>query len=365
MLTFAITAVLAAAVGYLVSWLVSSRRNAQLVGQVTVLTLENNRLTTAAAQHGDLLGLLAPVRESLDGLQRSTTAASERRTEAETAIREQIGAMRDQYASLSSATSQIVASMTKGQTRGQWGEMQLERLLDHAGLVEGVHYRRQDTRVGESSAGRPDIAVLLPGGGEVLVDAKFPFDAYWAASGTDDELIREQSLAKHARDVMARVNELAAKRYSDSSVSPDFVVMFLPFESLLSSALDSDGLLLEKSFEKRVVIATPTTMLALLRTIGFGYERKLMHDNAEEIRLAGAEMLKRLGVLVEHLGDMRAGLQSAVNGYNKFVGSFDRNAMSQARKLNEMGVASTRSLDAPAEIEGSLRGPAAQGITEE
>jgi DNA recombination protein RmuC len=148
-------------------------------------------------------------------------------------------------------------------------------------------------------------------------------------------------------------------------VSPNFVVMFLPFESLLSSALDSDGLLLEKSFEKRVVIATPTTMLALLRTIGFGYERKLMHDNAEEIRLAGAEMLKRLSVLVEHLADMRSGLQSAVNGYNKFVGSFDRNAMSQARKLNDMGVASTRSLEAPAEIEVVLRGDARQGVPPE
>lgn len=364
MLTFAITAVLAAAVGYLVSWLVSSRRTAELSGQIAVLSAENSRLNSAATAHGDLLGLLVPVRESLDGLQRSTAQASERRTEAETAIREQIGAMRDQYASLSSATSQIVASMTKGQTRGQWGEMQLERLLDHAGLVEGVHYRRQDTRAGET-VGRPDIAVLLPGGGEVLVDAKFPFDAYWAAAGTDDDLIREQSLVKHARDVMARVNELAGKRYSDSAVSPDFVVMFLPFESLLSSALDSDGLLLEKSFEKRVVIATPTTMLALLRTIGFGYERKLMHDNAEEIRLAGAEMLKRLGVLVEHLADMRAGLQSAVNGYNKFVGSFDRNAMSQARKLNEMGVASSRSLEAPAEIEASLRGDSHQGMLPE
>jgi DNA recombination protein RmuC len=351
-------------VGYLVSWLVSSRRTAELSGQIAVLSAENSRLSSAATAHGDLLGLLAPVRESLDGLQRSTAQASERRTEAETAIREQIGAMRDQYASLSSATSQIVASMTKGQTRGQWGEMQLERLLDHAGLVEGVHYRRQDTRAGET-VGRPDIAVLLPGGGEVLVDAKFPFDSYWAAAGADDDLIREQSLAKHARDVMARVNELAGKRYSDSAVSPDFVVMFLPFESLLSSALDSDGLLLEKSFEKRVVIATPTTMLALLRTIGFGYERKLMHDNAEEIRLAGAEMLKRLGVLVEHLADMRAGLQAAVNGYNKFVGSFDRNAMSQARKLNEMGVASTRSLQAPAEIEASLRGDSHQGMLPE
>lgn len=364
MLTFAITAVIAAAVGYLVSWLVSSRRTAELSGQIAVLSAENSRLSSAATAHGDLLGLLAPVRESLDGLQRSTAQASERRTEAETAIREQIGVMRDQYASLSSATSQIVASMTKGQTRGQWGEMQLERLLDHAGLVEGVHYRRQDTRAGET-VGRPDIAVLLPGGGEVLVDAKFPFDSYWAAAGADDDLIREQSLAKHARDVMARVNELAGKRYSDSAVSPDFVVMFLPFESLLSSALDSDGLLLEKSFEKRVVIATPTTMLALLRTIGFGYERKLMHDNAEEIRLAGAEMLKRLGVLVEHLADMRAGLQAAVNGYNKFVGSFDRNAMSQARKLNEMGVASTRSLEAPAEIEASLRGDSHQGMLPE
>ena len=131
---------------------------------------------------------------------------------------------------------------------------------------------------------RPDLVVRLPGGGEILVDAKFPFDAYWLAIGAEDPVQRDELMRKHAADVLLRVRELSGKRYSDSSVSPDFVVMFLPLESLLSASLEADGLLLEKAFERRVVLATPTTMLALLRTVGFGYQRKLMADNAEEIR---------------------------------------------------------------------------------
>lgn len=349
-------------VGALVAWLVAERRvtaerlrSRELEGAVGSLRLDNDALRQRDEQARGLDAMLRPVRESLDSLRLAADAASNERSAAEATIRTQINAVQERYQSLEVATKQLVAALAKGQTRGQWGEMQLEALLDHAGLLEGTHYRRQDSRAGVDGGARPDLVVAMPGGGEILIDAKFPFDAYWAAIGTEDPGQRDEMMRKHAADVLARARDLSAKRYSDASSSPDFVVMFLPLESLLSAALDADGLLLEKTFDKRVILATPTTMLALLRTVAFGYQRKLMAENAEEIKQAGAEMLNRLGILVEHLDGMRRGLDQAVRGYNRFVGSFDSQAMSQARRLNDLGVASARSLTAPEPLEQEVR----------
>jgi DNA recombination protein RmuC len=360
--------------GALTAWLVQSRE----IGRLRVRTAEAEgaraadradldamRLQQSSAQAlGDLL---QPVRDSLEHLRRSTEQASRERTAAEATITTQITAVQERYQSLEAATSQIASALARGQTRGQWGEMQLEGLLEHAGLLEGTHFTRQESRVGthrgDTAAAdaqasiRPDIVVRLPGGGEILVDAKFPFDSYWQAIGTQDPQQRDELMRKHAADVLLRARELSSKRYADVSTSPDFVVMFLPLESLLSASLEADGLLLEKAFERRVILATPTTMLALLRTVAFGYQRQLMADNAEQVRAAGAEMLARLGILVEHLDGMRRGLEQAVRGYNSFVGSFDRHALRQARRLHELGVAANRDLEAPPLVETAVREP--------
>ena len=303
--------------------------------------------------------LLAPVREGLESLRRASDAASKDRATAEATLTSQLTSVQERYQSLESATAQLAGALARGQTRGQWGEMQLEGLLEHAGLLEGVHMTRQgtrpDTRSEVGGQSRPDVVIHLPGGGEVLVDAKFPFDAYWQAAALPAGPERDEHLRKHAADLLQRSRELSTKGYSDSDRSPDFVVMFLPLESLLSAALEIDGLLLEKTFERQVVLATPTTMLALLRTIAFGYQRQLMADNAEQIRQAGSEMLARLATLTEHLDAMRRGLDQAVRGYNSFVGSFDRQAMRQARRMRDLGVDSTKGLQAPEEIEVDLR----------
>jgi DNA recombination protein RmuC len=359
---FALGVVVGLVVGALVVGLVVARR----LGQARLRAAEAEAVAAAmraeaqAARelHGSsqsMADLITPVRESLDGLRRAAEQASRDRSAAEATITTQIAAVQERYASLEAATVQIAGALSRGQTRGQWGEMQLEGLLEHAGLLEGTHFVRQETRAGEEGSTRPDIVVRLPGGGEILVDAKFPFDAYWQALGTDDPVQRDLLMRKHANDVLQRARELSSKRYADAPNSPEFVVMFLPLESLLSASLEADGMLLEKAFDKRVVLATPTTMLALLRTVAFGYQRQLMADNAEQIRLAGAEMLNRLGVLVEHLEQMRRGLDQAVRGYNQFVGSFDRQAMRQARRLNDLGVASGRALETPAELDVALR----------
>ena len=333
----------------------SRLRVAQLEGELGAVQRDNDSLRRAQGTTASLDDLLRPVRDSLESLRRSADQASRERTAAEATLTTQIAAVQERYQSLEAATTQIAGALSRGQTRGQWGEMQLEGLLEHAGLLEGVHFVRQDARSSDEGTLRPDVVVRLAGGGEVLVDAKFPFDAYWQALGTDDADMRGVLMRKHAADVLQRAKELAGKRYADSPASPDFVVMFLPLESLLSAALEVDGLLLEKSFERRVVLATPTTMLALLRTIAFGYQRQLMAENAEEIRAAGAQMLTRLGMLVEHLEVLRRGLDQAVRGYNSFVGSFDRQALVQARRLADLGVGASRPLDAPAEIDSALR----------
>ncbi len=333
-------------IGALAMWILRGRR-------------DREQDLARAAQAGAMADLLTPVRESLESLRRASDAASRERATAEATLTSQLASVQDRYQSLESATAQLAGALARGQTRGQWGEMQLEGLLEHAGLLEGVHLTRQGTRQGVGPEGtaalRPDIVIHLPGGGEVLVDAKFPFDAYWQAAALPVGPERDALLRKHAADLLQRSRELSSKGYSDSDRSPDFVVMFLPLESLLSAALEVDGLLLEKTFERQVVLATPTTMLALLRTISFGYQRQLMADNAEQIRQTGAEMLTRLATLTEHLDGLRRGLDQAVRGYNAFVGSFDRQAMRQARRMRDLGVDAPKTLEVPEEIDADLR----------
>ena len=335
-----------------------ARLNAELIeaqGQIRVLETDRASLQGEKSSAKSLEDRLEPVREALEGLRRTTQQAEVERAKSAAALRTQIDGVQRNYTSLESATKQLVAAMSSGQSRGQWGEMQLEQLLEHSGLVEGVHFRRQDSRMTEAGGARPDVVVDLPGGGEILIDAKFPFDAYWRAIKADNETEVNAHLHKHAEDVLARAKELSSKRYWESNISPDFVVMFLPLESLLSSALETNGLLLEEVFARNVVLATPTTILGMLRTIQFGYQRKLMADNAEEIRAAGAEMLTRLEKAVDHLGTLRKGLMSAVKGYNEFIGSMDSRVMVQARRMKELGVASSTDLELPSDVTETLR----------
>jgi DNA recombination protein RmuC len=241
--------------------------------------------------------------------------------------------------------------------------MQLERLLDYAGLVEGVHYRTQKSDTGSDSGGRPDVVIDLPGGGKIYIDAKFPFDAYWRAIQAEDSGDPDAAVhfRKHAEDVHARAKNLASKKYSAGDESADFVVMFMPLESLLSSALEADGELLHKAFSQKVTVATPTSLVPMLRTIAFGYDRRLMAENAEEIRKAGAEMLKRLETANGHLSSIRRGLSSASEAFNKYVGSLEGRVLVQARKMQEMGVEPGLELNAPEELPLDLREPRAIG----
>ena len=330
---------------------------ARTQGELGEVRAQRDALATQQAQAQTIDERLKPLKETVDQLRTQSVQANEDRVKSDAAIRVQIESVQRGYATLEGATRQLVSAMSSAASRGQWGEMQLETLLSHSGLIEGVHFRRQDTRGTDEGLSRPDIVIALPGGSEVLVDAKFPFDAYWKGVEAGDAPESVDYFRKHADDVLTRAKALSSKRYSDSARSPDFVVMFLPLESLLQAALEANGLLLEETFQRGVVLATPTSMLALLRTIAFGYQRNDLAENAERIQELGAEMLQRLGKLVEHLDKVGRGLKSAVSGYNEFVGSFERQAMVTARRMNELGVSAGRELTAPAEVHDVVRSP--------
>lgn len=328
---------------------VAGTEREHLRGQVEALSRQNADLTAASHRQASLDTMLKPLAEGLAEVSRAAHDADRRRGEAEVQIRSLIEESRSTTEQLGSATRQLVAAMAKGQSRGQWGEMQLEQLLAHAGLLEGVHYRRQDTR--DSGAARPDLVVLLPGGGEVLVDAKFPWDAYFEAMGLEDPAERRPLLQKHAGDLGARVAELSRKQYTATSdVTPDFVVLFLPLEPLLSTALDHDGLLLETAFGKHIILATPTTMLGLLRTIAFAWSRHDLAVNAEEIRSLASTFLERLGTVVDHVNRMGRQLRGGVDAYNAMVASFDTRLVKQAERLTALGVPSPKPLGLSPEL---------------
>jgi len=346
------------------AWFIGKQRSVLLQGKVQSLEERNTTLEQANLAATSIDQMLKPVQKAIDELKIKSDDADRRRIEAESILKTEMKLIKERNESLDSSTRQIAAAMGKGQTRGQYGEMQLEQLLKHAGLIEGTHFLRQDSRVAEDGIARPDISILLAGGGEVVIDAKFPWDAFFDAMGFEDLAQRNSLLDKHSKDLLKRINELSNKQYqSTATKSPNFVILFLPFESLLTAALDFDGLLLEKAFGKNVIPATPTTMLGLLRTIAFGWNEKDLNSNAEEIRNMGAEMLKRLAKLVEHIENLRAGLNKAVDGYNSFVSSFDRQAVSQAKRLAQKGVPSNKQIDAPGEISTGLTNSRYSGET--
>ena len=192
----------------------------------------------------------------------------------------------------------------------------------------------------------------------MLIDSKFPWDAYFEAMGKEDAAEKLSLLQKHAKDLGARVNELSKKQYtSTSNVTPDFVVLFLPLEPLLSTALDHDGLLLETAFGKKIIIATPTTMLGLLRTISFAWSRHDLAVNAEKIRDLGAEMLNRLGKMVEYFNAHGKNLRRAIDSYNDMLSSFDSRVVKQAERMQQLGVPASKSLALEGELANDVHHP--------
>jgi DNA recombination protein RmuC len=236
-------------------------------------------------------------------------------------------------------TGQLAAALGRADVRGRWGEAQLRRLVEAAGLLDRVHFVEQDSRSGHDGGQRPDMVIDLAAGRSIVVDAKVPLTALLEAEACDDPAARAELFTRHARDVAAHADRLGAKDYwrqYDDSV--DVVVMFLPAESILGIALREDPALLDRAFSRNVILATPTTFLALMRTVSHVWRQEAIADNAREIHRLGRELHDRLGRFAEHMRRVGTSIDSAVSHYNKMVGSFDGRVMVTARRLSDHGL---------------------------
>lgn len=293
--------------------------------------------------------LVKPIREALEKTELQIRRMENERKEAYGSLTKHLETMAESQRLLQGETRNLVQALRRPEVRGQWGELTLKRLAELAGMVDRCDFYEQEQVQTESGRQRPDMIVRMPDGREIVVDAKTPLDAYLNAVEAGDDDTRKRELERHARKVRERVRELSAKAYwQQFRNAPDFVVLFIPGDQFLTAALDQDRSLLEDALAAKVILATPTSFVALLRAVAFGWRQEALTENAEQIRKLGELLYQRLGTFADHLAKLGKTLDASVGAYNKAVGSFDTRILPGARKFAELGIAST---DAVAELE--------------
>lgn len=307
----------------------------------------------------------ALVRQGLEALQRQVHELSDQRVSWEATLQQQVADVRLSTDLLRRETTSLSTALRRPQVRGRWGEMHLRRTVELAGMVAHCDFDEQVTIRADDATQRPDLVVHLAGGRQVVVDAKVPLEAFLDATEAEDDDERSAHLSRHARQLRAHVDALAAKAYwRGLPVSPEFVVLFVPAEAFLSEALAGDPSLLEYAAERRVVLATPTTLIALLRTVAQGWSHEALADTAREIQRLGRELYERLGTLGSHLNRLGRSLAGAVTSYNQAVGSLETRVLVSARRFAELEVTDT-TLGAPQTVEVVPRTPTAAELVED
>lgn len=285
--------------------------------------------------------LLKPVGEALSKLQQATQGMEEKRAEAYGAVLAEISNIKETHQSLRRETTQLVQALRAPKARGNWGELQLKRCVEFAGMVEHASFDTQVFVRGEDASSQPDCVVYLPNGRTIIIDAKTPLDAFLDASVETDEAARALRLAAHAASVREHLTQLSAKAYwKQFRDSPDFVVCFLPKEVLFSAALEQDPDLIEYGSNSNVILATPTTLIALLKAVAYGWQQMEVTRNAIAIKEAAEKLYDKLGSAQDYINKVGKALTSAVSGYNSLIGCMEggKGAFVQARRLHELGV---------------------------
>ena len=299
--------------------------------------------------------LVEPIAKVLDQVKAEMTSAEQARASSHAALGEQVRAMRETSDMLRTETGQLVTALRSSQVRGRWGELQLRRVVEAAGMVDHVDFVEQSSARTDVGLQRPDMVVQLGGGKQVVIDAKVAFLGYLEAVQATDDTVRAQRMAAHARHLRKHIDDLAAKQYWEQfSPAPEFVVMFVPAEAFLHAAIDVDPGLYEYAMERNVVLATPMTLVALLRTVAYAWRQEALAANAQLVLTLGRELHGRLATLGGHVGRLGRQLDGAVRAYNESVSSLESRVLVSARRMAELQVTDAE-LETPAQVDRVAR----------
>jgi DNA recombination protein RmuC len=338
----------------------SSDSLAQELNDVKVLLKASDERLKAAEEKSQadtkIATQMEEMKATVERMRTQSQEAAEKRIASETQLVSTIDEMRKASTTFFDETKKIAGALASSQTRGKFGEAQLQLLLEQAGLREGHEYDAQRSTTDSDSSGIPDITVRMPGGSKLFIDSKFPFDRFLEAFGTEDQGQRDELLAAHTKDLLKHVDVLSKRGYHKSQGSPDFVVLFLPFETLLAEALRIDPTLLEKAFKVGVTLATPTTTMALLRTVGHIFTRNQLAENADDITKVAATFLKNITLLHTKIVAVGKAINSTSKAYEDLVPTAEKTVLSPARRIHKLGVTGDKEKlaieypDAPADV---------------
>ena len=339
----------------------SLQSNNEMFLQLARERLDRDRQDAAATfkeRETAIESLIQPIREAIGRTEVQIQSIERERIDAFAGIRSQMELLTTGQHVLSRETRNLVTALRRPDVRGRWGEMTLKRLVELSGMSAHADFTEQHHHMTESGAIRPDMIVHMPERRDIVVDVKTPLDAYLAAVEAQTEDDRGRELRRHAQVVGARVRELASKQYwAQFEHSPDFVVLFLPGDQFLSAALQENPDLIDESLRQNVMLATPTSLVALLKAVAYGWKQTALAENAAEIRSLGEDMYKRLAVFGEHLGRLGKSLGASVDAFNKAVGSLEQQVMSAARRFPGLGLRVNRELDLIEPVDALPRAP--------